>query len=198
MSMKKPYTAYPHVAALLPKNATFRDIPEMPRARYAPHVDWDGIERQIDRFQKEHRANLDPEFQRGHVWTREQQIAYVEYRLMGGESAGEITFVTDAWDHLKREATFMALLDGKQRLHAIRLFMNGTNPAFLRTIDAYGKNKLILRQYIHWRVIEVPNYADALGLYLQLNAGGTSHTRAEIDKVIALRAKELAKSAKKS
>lgn len=24
---------------------------------------------------------LNPNFQRGHVWTREQQIAYVEYRL---------------------------------------------------------------------------------------------------------------------
>ena len=33
---------------------------------------------------------LNPEFQRGHVWTEEQQIAWVEYYLRGGKSGNTI------------------------------------------------------------------------------------------------------------
>ena len=33
---------------------------------------------------------LNPDFQRGHVWTEEQQTAYIEYLLMGGMSGRTI------------------------------------------------------------------------------------------------------------
>lgn len=40
---------------------------------------------------------LNPEFQRGHVWTEEQQIAWLEYHLRGGKS-GNIIYLTIHFD----------------------------------------------------------------------------------------------------
>ena len=42
---------------------------------------------------KEEGLDLCPDFQRGHVWTVEQQIAFVEYVLRGGKTS-ELLFNT--------------------------------------------------------------------------------------------------------
>ncbi len=40
---------------------------------------------------------LNPEFQRGHVWTEKQQIAWLEYHLRGGKSGNTIYLNNYLW-----------------------------------------------------------------------------------------------------
>jgi len=65
--------------------------------------------------------NLNPDYQRAHVWTLEQQIAYVEYALQGGEVGKNIIFNCPDDEYMARP---FELIDGKQRLEAARSYAN--------------------------------------------------------------------------
>lgn len=47
---------------------------------------------------------LNPDFQRGHVWTEEQQIAWMEYFLRGGKS-GNVIYLNNPSQHTVRNMT---------------------------------------------------------------------------------------------
>src|SRR5690606_19894387 len=88
----------------------FADIPTFPRASWCVDVGWDYLERFLD-GQLEIGLDLEPDFQRAHVWTREQQIAYVEYQLRGGEVAREITCNAKDWS--SGQVHDYVIVDGK-------------------------------------------------------------------------------------
>ena len=63
------------------KITKFSDIPQFTRAgSWECNFDIEGIARWIEQEQREG-LQLNPKFQRGHVWTEEQQIAFLEYFL---------------------------------------------------------------------------------------------------------------------
>lgn len=64
----------------------YSDIPKFPRSAYEVDVPWGYIEKHLKSILSDGPSglNLDPDFQRAHVWTEEQQRAYIEYQLMGG------------------------------------------------------------------------------------------------------------------
>ena len=73
---------------------SFRDIPTFPHCNYKPHVSWRYLEEHIREALNPSCGaplDLDPDFQRGYVWTEAQQIAYVEYILRA--EAAEKTFI---------------------------------------------------------------------------------------------------------
>ena len=41
--------------------------------------------------------DINPDFQREHVWSEEQQIKYIEHRLRGGESGRDLLFNCPGW-----------------------------------------------------------------------------------------------------
>lgn len=41
---------------------------------------------------------LNPEFQRGHVWNEQQQVAWLEYHLRGGKSGNTIYLNNPFWN----------------------------------------------------------------------------------------------------
>ena len=47
--------------------------------------------------QEELNLQLNPDFQRGHVWSIGQQIAYIEYILRGGKSGLDFYFNHPNW-----------------------------------------------------------------------------------------------------
>ena len=51
---------------------------------YSVDIGWDFLQKQIDNYVKESNLQLEPDFQRGHVWSIEQQVKYVEFCLKGG------------------------------------------------------------------------------------------------------------------
>jgi len=109
----------------------YRDIPQYTRsAAYGVDVDWHYLEKHLDGYaQYPNGLDLDPDFQRAHVWTEEQQRAYVEHILRGGWASRTILFNCHNWNG-GGDCGTVVLVDGKQRLEAVRKFLRGDLPIF--------------------------------------------------------------------
>lgn len=70
----------------------FSSIPQFPCVNYRVNVPWVHLR---SSWLDQHDCNLDPPYQRGYVWTIEQQQAYVTYILRGGPS-GRSNLVAEA------------------------------------------------------------------------------------------------------
>lgn len=162
----------------------FQDIKTFPLCPYRCDVDWSSlewyIERQSDR--NEGSLNLDPDFQRAHVWTPEQQISYVEYILRGGTSGKELYFNCPDYSKGSIEGPYV-IVDGKQRLEAVRAFMREDIPAFGHLRTEYSDKPDMLTARFSWNIGGLRTRAEVLEWYLNFNAGGTVHTQAELDRV---------------
>lgn len=166
--------------------ARFRDIPQFPHCSYRCDVSWNYLEYHIERQSDEGAAplDLDPDFQRAHVWTPKQQTEYVEYILKGGTSGRELYFNCTGWMSDYRGP--YVIVDGKQRLEAVRRFMRGEIPAFGVKRHDYTDDPNMLVARFSWNIAALETRAEVLEWYLQFNAGGTMHTREELERVEAL------------
>jgi len=169
----------------------FNDIRQFTKdAPYQVDVSWGYLEWQLDKYRDRGESGgleLDPDYQRGHVWSEEQQIRYVEYRLRGGKAASELYFNGEGFTQGK--ACIVELVDGKQRLQAARKFLNNEIKAFgyyHRDINGFHGMHSVFRFYIN----DLKTRAEVLQWYLDLNTGGVVHTTDEIEKVKALLTKE--------
>jgi uncharacterized protein with ParB-like and HNH nuclease domain len=178
-----------------------KDIPRFKHpANYFSSVPWGSIERTLfnwsEKSLKDGMLGLDlnPDFQRGHVWTEEKQIAFVEFCLKGGDSSRIIIFNHPNWmNSFKGE---MVLVDGKQRLEAVRKFLRNELSIFDGNFfKDFDNAKMLLRSsgaYLTFAVNNLETRQDVLEWYLELNSGGVVHTSEEINKVKELLKKELA------
>lgn len=176
-----------------PSKVYFRDIPQFTRhANYRVDVPWSNLEHHIERSGEGVKGgfNMDPDYQRAHVWVEPQQIAYIEYILQGGMSGRDIYTNCHGWQSSLRTQGPFELVDGKQRITAILRFMHNEIPAFGRKIEDYGDEPDLLRARVSWWVNDLPTRAEVLRWYLLLNSGGTQHTTEEIERVRALLAQE--------
>lgn len=166
----------------------FADIPQFPRAHYEVDVEWRDLETCVDRYVQQWGLELEPDFQRGHVWTEAQQIAFVEYGLMGGESSMVITTNCAEW-HSGKDAP-VELLDGLQRVTAVSRFYNGEIPAFGHRLPEFSDRARMVQGSFKWRVLCLKTRADVLKQYLLMNSGCVVHSPEEIARVRALLEKE--------
>jgi len=165
-------------------------------------ISWNDLERQLANYEIEVGLDIDPDFQRGHVWTQPQQIKYVEYILKGGNLNRHIIFncpgFLEATD--KDIEGLMLLIDGTQRLQAVRLFIANKLPVFdglyQSDFTRRGKRLALMPQLLDFTfyVNDLETRAEVLQFYLDLNAGGVVHSDIEIDRVRELLAIEQAKN----
>lgn len=124
----------------------------------------------------------DPPYQRGHVWTDEQRIAFMGHKLTGGPVQPLI------WNEVGETAldSHFEILDGKQRLTTIVRWIRNEIPAdiggglliYRRDTDENFRMQLMVRiQFTRLGPVEVLEY------YLRLNSGGTPHSPEALDKV---------------
>jgi hypothetical protein len=172
----------------------FRDIVQFPTAHYEINVGWDYLEewlaRQAEKVQGDQVAmDLSPDYQRVHVWTPEQQIAYVEFILRGGESGRILYWNHPGWmDHWRGT---LELVDGKQRLEAVRAFLRNEVPVFGgHYFKDFSDTLHVIRADFRIRIAKLPTRREVLQWYLMINAGGTPHTAEELARVQELLAKE--------
>lgn len=159
----------------------YKDIPKFPRAYYSVSMPWDYVEDKIKEWSKDFGLNLDPDFQREHVWTADQRIRYIEYCLQGGEVGKIITFNCPGW--MKRQEGVIELIDGKQRIEAVRSFFRDETPAFgYKYSEIEGRFPWGDVMFI-WQICSLNTRAEILQLYLNINAGGTPHTDDELNRV---------------
>lgn len=158
----------------------YRDIPQFTRdASYAVDVTLDYIEDAIQRYQKDYGLDLNPDFQREHVWTEKQQIAYVEFLLRGGRSSRDIYFNHPGW--MRSMKGNMVLVDGKQRLQAVHRFLTNEIPAFGTLYKNFEGRPGLITLKFHVNTLQTRE--EVLQWYIDMNAGGTPHTDEEIEKV---------------
>lgn len=105
----------------------FRDIPTFTRAHYKVDVSLAHLDSVLEDYATQG-LQLEPDFQRGHVWTIDQQVQYVEYLLREGLSGRVIYFNHPGW--MKDWQGDFVLVDGLQRLTACLRFLHNEIPVF--------------------------------------------------------------------
>lgn len=155
------------------------------------HVDC-GID-SLSRMVADGEIDFDPPYQRGHVWTEDQQKNFVGFLIEGGR-APEV-FVRELPVTEDTKPPFYEVVDGKQRMTAMIRWWNGEIPARLseewdsqeiwvsdldlvelRCIKIGGMNTSV--QFL----VDVTD-AQVMRFHLRLNRGGTVHTDEEIERV---------------
>lgn len=174
---------------------TYLDIPKFTQCHYTIDTPWWFLENWIKSRTEDSNLDLDPDFQRAHVWNDAKRIAYVEFILRGGKSGRDIYFNCPNWQRLNSTRGQLVLVDGKQRIEAVRKFLRNEIKAFGRT-----SKDLIPSQWItatvpfdacfKFHVADLSTRKQVLEWYLELNSGGVVHTAEELQKVKNLIANE--------
>jgi hypothetical protein len=168
----------------------FADIPQISQPVYSVHHFLHTLPSTIKKYQEEHLCplNLEPDFQRIHVWTPKQQSRYIEFILSGGNSSKDFYFNCPGWQG-SYDGPF-ELVVGKQRLTACLDFMAGKVPVFrgLYISDFVDKPFDV---HLCFHVNNLKTRREVLQWYLDINSGGTIHTEDELNKVRVLLTKEI-------
>lgn len=155
------------------------------KSNYFITVGLEALEAWVKENKEEYGLKLNPDFQRGHVWTQEQQIAFLEYFFKGGKSGRDLYFNCPSWStSSKTDYDKFVCVDGLQRITAILKFINNELPIFNGNYfkDFEDKPRRVLH-YFTIHVNDLQNKKDVLKWYVQMNDGGTPHTKEEIEKV---------------
>ncbi len=178
---------------------SLKDVrPYIGAARYVVGVPGPRLLPFVEEHADEGGYDLDPDFQRGHVWTDGLRSAFIEHLLRGGEHGRTIVWNSPSYDRIgDRKGDLddtLVIVDGKQRFTAMTGFLSNQVTVFggatFDDFDQESKKEMttmtgLLRMFmhvhgLHWR-------RDLLDLYLQLNTGAVPHADSEIERVKALR-----------
>lgn len=175
-------------------------IRSVPKIYSAPDYNISDIEYTIQRFEEVYNLDLLPEFQRGHVWTKEQQVLFIEALIRGavGTDGRTISFNHPEYQNTKKahsDLDRMVIIDGLQRLTAIRDFVAGKFKVF---VDEFGGDGVDMDFFhgsefslggntIKIQVYTMQTQREVLDFYISLNSGGTAHSKEEIERVKKMR-----------
>lgn len=170
----------------------FRDFVNFPETAYSVHVSWTYLDIWLKENINELKLNLDPDFQRGHVWTEEQQKKFIEFIVSGGSSGLILYFNHQNWGR-SFDGDFV-LVDGKQRINAVLRFLNNEFSIFDNVFCKDFEDQNYLRNF-HFQVhiASLKTKKEVLNWYLLMNAGGTPHSKEEIERVTKMLEEEESK-----
>jgi hypothetical protein len=159
----------------------FSDIKRFTQAQYSVDVRWSQLIWTLDEWKKDYGLELNPDFQRGHVWDDDKRIKYVEFILKNGQGASDIMFNCKGWSSRDIPSN-MVLVDGLQRITAAIMFLENKIPAFGYFFKEYEDD---MRLYVRFKfhVNDLETRKEVLQWYLDLNTGGVVHSDQEINKV---------------
>lgn len=166
-------------------------IRPLPDPRYLVDVGLTYIESQLEYFRKEYGLDLIPEFQRGHVWSQEQQIAFIEGMLRNTVKGSGlvIEFNAPSWRGSQAAGDLseeIQVIDGLQRLTSVRLFMDGKLHPFGLSVSDLKGTEFNPARSIFGLKFAVHSFCwkkDLLQYYIDINSGGTPHSQEEILRV---------------
>jgi len=163
----------------------FKDIPQFTRdGNWQCDFDIEYLVKWINEQIEESGLQLNPDFQRGHVWTEQQQISYLEYFFKGGKSGTIIYFNKPDW-HLRvenYEYNDYVCVDGLQRITAFQRFVNNEIRIF-NTYFSEFEDRPKLRYTMKININDLKTEKEVLQWYIDMNAGGTPHASSEIERV---------------
>ena len=158
---------------------------------YRVDVPLNQIEEAIQRYEDNYGLEVNPDFQRGHIWDEDRQIAFVEHLLRGGQGSNELRFNCTNWMRWRGKINRnMVLVDGLQRLTAIRRFLNGEIGIFDGHYIDEIDNLPLYHVTMSFRVNDLATRREVLNWYIEINEGGVVHTEDEINRVKELLERE--------
>lgn len=170
----------------LGRNLKYRTIPKLiPVGNYNVDIPLDFLKNKIESFVNEDRLQLNPDFQRPHVWSMNQRIKFIEFLLQGGKCP-TIYFNHEGW--MRSFDGEFVIVDGKQRLTSLLMFLDNKIRVF-KEQDSEGLGFLcneidnVGRIYINYTVNSLSSREKVLEWYLQMNRGQIQHTEEELNKV---------------
>ncbi len=172
------------------KFSDYEDISPFPISAHEVDVGWPYIENHLKSWADSEGLDLDPDFQRPHVWSEHQQRAFVEYLIQNGPHSRVLYFACKDYAMGTVEGP-LVIVDGKQRLEAVRRFMRNELTIFdgHRLSDFKDKPRLATGGRFKFCVASLDRAA-TLRLYIAINASGTPHTKDELARVRRLLFKE--------
>lgn len=130
-----------------------------------------------------------PEYQRGLVWSETQKVNLIK-TIMAGVPIGTFVFARQAYDKQtlkKLPVRKYYLLDGQQRLNAIRGFLDNEfdmDGYFFKDLPYLDKRAFIDFHNFGSMIINEPTLEQELDFYFTLNFGGTAHTKEDLEKIM--------------
>ncbi|HDK7194961.1 TPA: DUF262 domain-containing protein [Clostridium botulinum] len=165
----------------------FSDIkPFTENGDYEVNIGLKHLESTLKDYEEDYGLELNPDFQRGAVWTEEQQAAYVEFFLRGGKTARVIYFNYPSFCKIVKDNDDpMVCVDGLQRLTALRKFVNNELKVFGSYLNDFEDKEIMLRSVgqLRFNVNNLQTRKEVLQWYLDFNTGGTVHSQDEINRV---------------
>lgn len=164
----------------------FREIPKFTYSGgYSIDVSLSRLANHISEYEAEG-LQMNPDFQRGHIWTEQQQIAYVEYLFRGGRSGLDIYLNHPSWQSggEASEGEFVCV-DGLQRVTACLRFMQNEIPIFgtyLADFEDTPSDRIKLSFHFN----DLKTRSEVLNWYLEMNFAGTPHSQEELSRVQAM------------
>jgi hypothetical protein len=140
------------------------------------------------------KLDLNPDFQREHVWDNNKRIKYLEFILRGGKSSKIIYLNCPGW--MNNFKGPFEVVDGKQRLESVIRFLNNEIPIFGNNFLKDFEDKLPLSADLIFNVNNLETREEVLQWYLDLNSGGVVHTEEELSRVKQLLMRERKKRCK--
>jgi len=180
--------------ALLARNSELAQvIRPLHTAEYETDIFMHRFERALEELANDYGGiDLCPDFQRGHVWTPQQQRHFVENILRGVvTTAGMLLqFNCPNWTNVNYAGDLprgFQCIDGLQRLTAVSAFLRGEVRPFGLTLadlegSSYSPNNFRFRIAIH----NFEQRTQVLQHYLDINSGGTAHQPEELERVRGL------------
>lgn len=171
----------------------FKDIKQFTSVgNYEVDVPLAHLERTLSRYEEDYGLELEPDFQRGHVWTREQQKKYLEFFFKGGKTSRIIYFNSPAFGDINDNSDItIVCVDGLQRLTALRSFLNNEILVFEHYYKDFEDELDNTCHSIKFNINSLQTRKEVLTWYLEMNTGGTPHSDIEIARVQKLLESEM-------
>lgn len=182
------------IKSFMGKRMKIKELPRLiPVGNYRINVGLKSLKRQLENFLEDFNLNLNPEFQRAHVWSLNQRIAFVEFILQEGK-ANPIYFNYPNWMRKFEVGGELVIVDGKQRLTSLLMFLDNEFPVF-KSLDKegvgfYADEFDLVSGDLVFIINDLPTKKQVLEWYLQMNKGNVAHTEDELKKVEELILKE--------
>lgn len=173
-------------------NAKFTALVDpVPFSNYAVDFQMHRLKPQFVRYAEDYGSfEYCPDFQRGHVWTRDKQIAFIEAIAKNSIPKSLLTITLNCPDfeddRVKGDLSGFCIIDGLQRVTAVQEFVEGKFKVFGGTIgyDDFDYSSFSYKRIaIRVQVFTFKWKKDLLKYYIAINSGGVVHADEEIDRV---------------
>lgn len=165
-------------------------------ASYEIDLPWCNFNEYIQQMSNDYGGlEMDPDFQRGHVWTPDQQKHFVENVLRGivSSSGFVVQFNCPNWESFSDYAGDLPrgfqCIDGLQRITAVQKFLEGEVKPFGLSLDDLQGSSFSPKRSLYRFKLAIHNFekrSDLLSHYLDINSGGTPHSPEEIERIRVL------------